>query len=64
MSFIFSRSGGKLTFPLCRSCVETLSNECHHNDEERCITGTWVTEELKKAVEKGYVVMKIYEVFF
>jgi hypothetical protein len=25
--------------------------------------GTWVTDELKKALEKGYVVQRIYEVW-
>ncbi|GFQ65366.1 uncharacterized protein TNCT_191601 [Trichonephila clavata] len=33
-------------FPLCRTCAGTLSqNICSHTDEERSITGTWVTEE-------------------
>jgi hypothetical protein len=36
---------------------------CQHNDEERSFTGTWVTDELKKALEKGYVVQRIYEVW-
>jgi hypothetical protein len=36
---------------------------CQHNDEERSLTGTWVTDELKKALEKGYVVQRIYEVW-
>jgi hypothetical protein len=27
------------------------------------LTGTWVTDELKKALEKGYVVQRIYEVW-
>jgi hypothetical protein len=25
------------------------------------LTGTWVTDELKKALEKGYVVQRIYD---
>jgi len=36
---------------------------CQHNDEERSLTGTWVTDELKKALERGYVVQHIYEVW-
>ncbi|GFU07966.1 DNA_pol_B_2 domain-containing protein [Trichonephila clavipes] len=32
-------------------------------EEERSITGTWVTEEVKKAREKGYKIVKIYEVY-
>ncbi|GFS50732.1 uncharacterized protein TNCV_111211 [Trichonephila clavipes] len=46
---------GKLMFPLCRTCAETLNQKtCSHTEEERSITGTWVTEEVKKAREKGY----------
>ncbi|GFQ88955.1 uncharacterized protein TNCT_409341 [Trichonephila clavata] len=41
------RCNGKLMFPLCRTCAETLhQNICSHTDEERSITGTWVTEEI------------------
>ena len=48
------RCNGKLTFPLCRTCVETcMQNKCAHSDEERCITGTYATPEIQKAVEKG-----------
>ncbi|GFQ82228.1 uncharacterized protein TNCT_105281 [Trichonephila clavata] len=53
------RCNGKLMFPLCRTCAETLNqNICSHTDEERSITGTWVTEEVKKAREKGYKIIK------
>ncbi|KAG8138993.1 hypothetical protein E2320_001766, partial [Naja naja] len=37
--------------------------ECHHNDEERALTGTWCTVELSVAVEKGYRIAEIYEVW-
>nr|XP_042911198.1 uncharacterized protein LOC107437164 [Parasteatoda tepidariorum] len=58
------RCNGKLMFPLCRTCVESLSQlRCHHEDEERSLIGTWVTEEVKLAVDKGYRVEKIYEVY-
>ncbi|GFQ80261.1 uncharacterized protein TNCT_168581 [Trichonephila clavata] len=58
------RYNGKLMFPLCRTCAETLhQNICSHTDEERSITGTWVTEEIRKAREKGYKIIKIYEVY-
>jgi hypothetical protein len=40
-----------------------LFTPCQHNDEERSLTGTWVTDDLKKAFEKGYVVQRIYEVW-
>ena len=54
----------KLLFTLCRACSENQQQKpCQHNDEERSLTVTWVTDELKKALEKGYVVKRIYEVW-
>lgn len=59
------RSSGKLMFSLCRTCAEEQSNviPCTHTDDERAILGTWVSLELLKAIEKGYAVVKIYEVW-
>jgi len=65
------REGGKLTFPLCRSCVKEemhkpmleRSNLCGHTREQRMLRGTWCTLELQKAVEMGYEMIKIHEVF-
>ncbi|GBN07125.1 hypothetical protein AVEN_57775-1, partial [Araneus ventricosus] len=49
------RSQNKLMFPLCRSCVETnQQTPCSHDDEERALTGTWVSEEVKLAKTKVY----------
>ncbi|KAG8174576.1 hypothetical protein JTE90_022442 [Oedothorax gibbosus] len=54
------RCKDKLMFPLCRTCSETLQQTpCNHTPELRSLTGTWVSEELKVAVEKGY----LYEVY-
>ena len=61
----------KLMFPLCTQCVsEQLEKPwlerteiCPHTEEQRCLYGTWCTPELKKAVEKGYQIKKIYEVW-
>ena len=36
---------------------------CHHTDEQRMFTGTWVRLELNLAVEMGYKVVKIHEVW-
>ncbi|GBL77940.1 hypothetical protein AVEN_143270-1 [Araneus ventricosus] len=48
------RCNGKLMFPLCRCCAGNLNQSpCEHSDEERSMIGTWVTEELKVAVQKG-----------
>ena len=58
------KCGGRLTFPLCRTCVETEHQDgCQHSNEERAISGTFVTNELYKAVELDYEVLKIYEVY-
>ena len=65
------RSGNKLTFPLCRACVQTEQAQpmltrtryCPHSDAERTLRGTWCTPELVKAVEKGYTLIKIHEVW-
>lgn len=54
------RMNGKLMFPLCRRCAETMNQRiCEHTREERSLTGTWVTEEIKVAVEKGYKIIKV-----
>ncbi|CAC5402776.1 unnamed protein product [Mytilus coruscus] len=58
------RCNGKLIFPLCRTCVETTNQgKCTHNDQERCITGTYATPEIMLAQEKGYRVLKVHEVW-
>ena len=51
-------------FPLCKTCSDTLNqNPCTHTDEERAILGTWCHVELMKAIEKGYEVLEIHEVW-
>ena len=58
------RSGGKLTFPLCSSCANSLNQgPCHHLDAQRELEGVWVSEELKKAVEMGYTNVRMTEVW-
>ena len=47
----------------CQICYNHRNSECTHTDEERAITGFWTTVELKKALEKGYQIMHIYEVW-
>ena len=66
----------KLFFPLCRACVENrnsvrnprslelTSNRCFHiGVAERTIWGTFVSCELKLAVEKGYRVLEVSELW-
>ena len=60
------RSNNKLLFCLCRSCVyeRNISGECKHlRDDERALTGTWVLDEVRLAVEKGYRILDMYEVY-
>ena len=42
---------------LAKSCV------CRHSDEERMLHGAWCTPELTKAVELGYIIVTIHEVW-
>lgn len=50
----------KLMFPLCRTCTETQQKtKCYHEDCERALTGTWVSEELKLAKKKGYKITHV-----
>ena len=59
-----AKIGGKLLFALCRMCAEEKNQgSCCHSETERAFEGTWVTDELKKAVEKGYQVLTIFEVW-
>lgn len=52
-------------FPLYKACVESLQKTpCRHSADERAIIGTWVTEEVKLAVRKGYQVTRVSFLFF
>ena len=65
------RSGGKLTFPLCAACVQEQQAQpmlersaiCHHSPAQRQLRGTWCTPEIQKALEVGYTLIKIHEVW-
>ena len=65
------RCKDKLTFPLCRTCVETQldlpplqrTKQCPHSTEERALTGTWCTPELYEALDQGYEIDKIHEIW-
>lgn len=56
------RYGGKLMFPLCRTCMQDQSRDCPHNDDDRSFLGSWCTPELYKAMDMGYVVTAIQQV--
>jgi hypothetical protein len=59
------RINGRLMFALCRSCAESENqHDCNHSDvEDRSFTGTWVIDEVKLAISKGYKVLECYEVW-
>ncbi len=60
----FKSPQGKLLFALCRTCAELqLQTSCVHSDEERHISGVWTSVELAYALDKGYSVVKIIEVW-
>ena len=57
------RSNGKLNFPLCATCADTLSQtNCQHSASERSILGTWCIPEILQAVKKGYTINCIHEI--
>ena len=50
------------TFTLCKTYAETQNkNKCIHNNSERSFIGTWTTDEVNKAIDKGYKILKVYE---
>ncbi len=56
----------KLIFALCRSCAQegNVSRACDHENEcDRWLEGVWTTPEIYKAMEKGYSLVRIFEVW-
>ena len=54
----------KLVFTLCKTCAETRNQiKCKHTTNKRSFIGTWTTDEISKAIDKGYKILKIYEVW-
>lgn len=58
------RCHNKLMFPLCSMCAEKQNQQtaCLHTDSERMLSGTWVSFELEKALEKGHRIVSMDEV--
>lgn len=55
---------GKLLFHLCKSCAKVTNEDtCTHTYEQRSFVGTWETDEVKKAIDKGYHTTSIYGVW-
>jgi hypothetical protein len=60
------RCNNKLLFSLCRTCAPELntSSVCAHETvAERALIGTWVMDEVRLAVQKGYRMIEMYEVY-
>ena len=52
----------KLMFPLSSACANTVKQgSCTHYDEERCIVGILIADELRKAVDMGYGLVDVCE---
>ena len=59
------RANQELMFSLCCTCVLTsnIGVCCHKTDEEMALTGTWVIDEVRLAMQKGYRILEIYELY-
>ena len=58
------RCNNKLNFPLCSKCCKEQSKDrCSHSDKDRQLKGEWPTIEIDKALELGYKIIEIREVF-
>jgi hypothetical protein len=49
-----SNSNTKLMFTLCATCATTMQQgACKRSMEESMLTGTWVVDEVRRAIERG-----------
>ena len=55
----------KPMFCMCRSCVLNYASgdSEHTKDEERAVTGTWLLDEVRLALEKCYKIREIYAIY-
>ncbi len=64
VKYMTTKLNNKLLFVLCYTCGRNFNRQtCNHSNSERAIEGTWVTEEVKQAVKKGYIILKIFSVW-
>ena len=52
---------GNLVYTLCHHCAKNKINIC--NCDDRSMIGTWTTVELKFALERGYKLKNIFQVY-
>ena len=58
------RSKKKTLFPLCRTCANQRNKRrCYHTAEARALIGNWPHMEVYKAVDLGYQIMEIFNVY-
>ncbi|XP_055918297.1 uncharacterized protein LOC129950379 [Eupeodes corollae] len=59
------KQNNKLMFSLCRTCSSEKTKErvCTHSDDQRALLGTWVIDEVVKAIEMGYKLLTIMEIW-
>ena len=57
------KSTKKIAKQCCMECYNLRNQECNHTTSQREITGFWTTAEMNKAIEKGYQIIDIYEVW-
>ncbi|CAF1015579.1 unnamed protein product [Brachionus calyciflorus] len=58
-----ARINNKLLFTLCQTCAVEQKKKCNHSIEERCIDGTWISLEIQEALNQGYKIVELYEVW-
>jgi hypothetical protein len=64
LPFLPYKCSERLMFPLCARCCENLQQtKCQCTDEQRGLLGVWTVVEVREAVELGYKIMKIFEVY-
>lgn len=59
------RIENRLCFGLCNMCMEKLNtvHSCEHSDDERALIGTWVLNEVHLALQNGYVIVDVFEIW-
>ena len=60
------KTNTKLMVPLCMKCAEHCDNTkpCkHEKEEDRALVGTWVSIELFAALERGFRILDVYELW-
>jgi hypothetical protein len=60
------RCNNRQLFCLCRTCAidqNRTMNCTHETDADKALTGTWVLDEIRLTVQKGYKLVEVHEVY-